>query len=156
MESLNNDEKDVRIHAAVGGSEDPDEAKGIKPDSFQVKVIPEFGEILSNFRPDQISDDFFHEVTYSLNDEAFLQAVYRTYLKRELDPGGFSCWLPTLRSGKFSRKNCLKGIRQSGEFKQKWPSGLENIKLFSTLGKIKSVSFDFIGKVISILFKPIF
>jgi hypothetical protein len=38
----------------------------------------------------------------------------------------------------------------------KWPSALENIKLFSTLRNIKSVSLDFIGKVVSILFKPIF
>lgn len=152
MDSLNNDEKNVRSDTA----EDADEGKGVKQDSASVEGIPEFGELLENFRPDQISDDFFYEATYHLNDQAFLQAVYRTYLKRELDPGGSSCWLPTLRSGKFSRKNCLKGIRQSGEFQQKWPSALENIKLFSTLGNIKSFSLDFIGKVVSILFKPIF
>ncbi|MBD1882927.1 DUF4214 domain-containing protein [Microcoleus sp. FACHB-45] len=152
MESLNNDQKDVRSDTAA----DADEGKGVKQDSASVEKISDFGELLENFRPDQISDDFFYEATYNLNDRAFLQAVYRTYLKRDLDESGISCWLPTLSSGKFSRKNCLTGVRQSGEFKQKWPSALENIKLFSTLGKIKSVSLDFIGKVVSILFKPIF
>jgi len=110
---LNNDEKDVRTDTATNA-----DGKDVKPDSISFEKIPDFCEIVENFRPDEISDKFFYEATYNLNDEAFLQAVYRTYLKRDLDPGGSSCWLPTLRSGKFSRKNCLKGIRQSGEFKQ--------------------------------------
>ncbi|CBN58034.1 DUF4214 domain-containing protein [Kamptonema sp. PCC 6506] len=117
MDSLNNDKKDFRTDTAANA-----DGKDVKQDNISFEKIPDFCEILENFRPDEISDDFFYEATYNLNDEAFLQAVYRTYLKRELDPGGSYCWLQTLRSGKFSRKNCLKGIRNSGEFKQKWPS----------------------------------
>ncbi|MCG9480037.1 MAG: DUF4214 domain-containing protein [Actinomycetia bacterium] len=53
----------------------------------------------------------------NLNNEQFLQVMYRAFFDRAPDPGGFNGWMSELNSGK-SREYVLAGFVNSQEFNQ--------------------------------------
>lgn len=68
-----------------------------------------------------IESDCFNDITFlqstsPLNNEAFVEEVYRTYLKRSPDVNGKNSFLQNLGNGTLTRQQILATIRQSGEF----------------------------------------
>ncbi|MEG3969468.1 tetratricopeptide repeat protein [Microcoleus sp. T2B6] len=64
----------------------------------------------------RFNDEFFLQATSQLNDEQFIEEVYRTYLKREPDMGGKNYFLQYIGNGSFTRHHSLVNIRKSSEF----------------------------------------
>ncbi len=62
-----------------------------------------------------ISDEFNQK--YPMSNEEFVKNVYRIYLRREADPEGIAGWSGKVNSGELSRKDLIKNILQSAEFR---------------------------------------
>jgi tetratricopeptide (TPR) repeat protein len=65
---------------------------------------------------DCFNDITFLQSTSHLNNEGFVEEVYRIYLKRSPDVKGKSSFLQNLGNGTLTRQHFLATIRQSGEF----------------------------------------
>jgi tetratricopeptide (TPR) repeat protein len=67
-----------------------------------------------------LNDEVFVQATIHLNNEDFIREVYRCYLHREADEGGFQHNLRNLGTNntKESRQPIVNGFRKSVEFKQ--------------------------------------
>lgn len=52
----------------------------------------------------------------NLDDEAYIQTLYRTFLDREYDEAGLEYWMERLSSGIMTRDQVLKGFSDSEEF----------------------------------------
>ena len=64
------------------------------------------------------SNGFFHSAEYknkNTTDEEYVSTLYRTFLGREADEGGFSGWMAKLESG-VSRDEVMNGFAYSAEF----------------------------------------
>jgi predicted SAM-dependent methyltransferase len=75
-----------------------------------------------NFKENELkkpenSDEKFLQETNNLSDEAFLQAAYRTYLKREADEFGKQSYLQYLDNDRSKRQQVLNAFQESQEFK---------------------------------------
>jgi hypothetical protein len=68
-------------------------------------------EIMVGFKPDELEVEYFVEATLSLDGHDFARAVYRTYLKRELED-------PKLRidGGAASRTEFVNRVKSSREY----------------------------------------
>ena len=70
---------------------------------------------MQNLEQDFYQDDKdFISKTDSLDDSGFVQELYRTFLKREADPGGLKSQVTQLEQG-VSRREILYALRTSGE-----------------------------------------
>lgn len=61
-------------------------------------------------------DELYCEILASVDNETFIQAVYRAYLGREVDETGKSFYLPRLEAGIYTRLEFIEQIRLSVEF----------------------------------------
>jgi len=66
--------------------------------------------------PYYIKDEDFLQATDQLNEEAFVEELYRAYLKRNADDEGKNHYIQHLCNG-LSRKELVEGFRQAPEFK---------------------------------------
>ena len=66
--------------------------------------------------PYYIKDEDFLQATDQLNEEAFVEELYRAYLKRNADDEGKNHYIQHLCNG-ISRKELVEGFRQAPEFK---------------------------------------
>ena len=67
---------------------------------------------------DVASNGFFHSEEYRMKnstDEEYIRTLYRTFLGREADQGGFNDWMKKLENGT-SRDTVLRGFAYSLEF----------------------------------------
>ncbi|MEG4418266.1 tetratricopeptide repeat protein [Microcoleus sp. LAD1_D5] len=65
----------------------------------------------------QLNDEGFVKATGILNDEDFIQELYRAYLKREPEPSATSSFSELLRNEELTRLTLLTSFRDSAEFK---------------------------------------
>ncbi len=87
-----------------------------REDIFQsIKQFQQTQIILQNLEQDfyQEDQDFINK-TESLDNSNFVQELYRTFLKREADPGGLESQVTQLEQG-VSRREVLYALRTSGE-----------------------------------------
>lgn len=61
-----------------------------------------------------LKNEVFLQETAHLNNHSFVEEMYRSFLRREADPGGLAGNVEQLNNGA-SRKNLVIGIRKSGE-----------------------------------------
>lgn len=92
-------------------------------------VLNSYLATIENTHPKKIRDQEFLDFTNNLSDEDFLKCVYKVYLKRSLDPVGLVCWSEFLMNEKFRRSLFLNDLKRSYEFKEKWYSFLDNLKI---------------------------
>lgn len=59
------------------------------------------------------SEEFLNR---NLDDEAYIQVLYRTFLNREYDEEGLAYWMEQLASGTMTRDMVLRGFSYSAEF----------------------------------------
>ncbi|MBR6157467.1 MAG: DUF4214 domain-containing protein [Lachnospiraceae bacterium] len=67
---------------------------------------------------DAASNGFFHSPEYMnkhTNNDQYVRTLYRTFLGREADQGGYNNWMKALNSGT-SRDDVMKGFANSTEF----------------------------------------
>ncbi|MBR4445036.1 MAG: DUF4214 domain-containing protein, partial [Solobacterium sp.] len=67
---------------------------------------------------DAASNGFFHSPEYMnkhTNNDQYVRTLYRTFLGREADQGGYNNWMKALNSGT-SRDEVMKGFANSAEF----------------------------------------
>ncbi|MBD1882928.1 tetratricopeptide repeat protein [Microcoleus vaginatus] len=97
-------------------------ASELNPESVQlynwlVELLAQPGQSNDfSTEPLHLSDSAFLLATSHLNQEDFLEYLYRTYLKRAADPGGKNSFLNYLGDGTLSREKCPGKVRQSSEF----------------------------------------
>ena len=80
-----------------------------------IKQFQQTQIILQNLEQDFYQEDpDFISKTEHLDNSSFVQKLYRTFLKREADPGGLESQVTQLEKG-VSRREVLYGLRTSGE-----------------------------------------
>ncbi len=80
-----------------------------------IKQFQELTVSLQNLAADYYQEDLeFLSKTDSLNEEEFVAELYRTFLKREADPGGLKSHSEQLHNG-IARSEILQAVRTSGE-----------------------------------------
>jgi len=84
-------------------------------------------------QPLSLNDDTFLQETSHLNNEAFVELAYRTYVKRIYDETGFNSYVFQLYNDICSRQQVLVEFRQSQEFNDLWNfiSSLSGIEIIS-------------------------
>jgi len=75
-----------------------------------------------------LNDEAFLEATNQLNDQAFVEEVYRIYLKRDADEGGENNCLHDIRNG-MTRPQLIASFRQSQEFRHKFIISIRSTEL---------------------------
>ncbi len=94
-----------------------------------------------------MNEKYFLQRTEPLNNEAFVEEVYRAYLKRDSDADGKSLFLHKLQNGELTRPEILSSFLQSPEFNfisewQKSILGLPGLEIMSYhLPKTAGTSF---------------
>jgi hypothetical protein len=83
-----------------------------------------------------MNEKYFLQRTEQLDNEAFVEEVYRTYLKRNSDAPGKSLFLQKLQNGELTRPEILSSFLQSPEFNfisewQKSILGLPGLEIMS-------------------------
>ncbi|CBN58033.1 MULTISPECIES: TIGR04372 family glycosyltransferase [Kamptonema] len=97
-------------------------ASNLKPESLQlyswlVELLAQPGQSNDfSTEPIHLNDSVFLLATSHLNEEDFVEELYRTYLKRAAEPGGKNSFLNYLGDSPFNRQQCPAKIRQSSEF----------------------------------------
>lgn len=75
-----------------------------------------------------LDDEVFLQATHQLNAQAFVEEVYRIYLKRDADEGGKNNCLHDLRNG-MTRPQLIASFRQSQEFRHKFIMSIRSTEL---------------------------
>lgn len=72
-----------------------------------------------------LEDATFLQTTSQLNNENFLEEVYRVYLQRQADEGGKNIYLQEFSNGK-TREDIITAIRESPEFGSKFSFSIKS------------------------------
>ncbi len=111
----------VYLNPKYSESRKPSDVKALKEGKSREAVfqsIKQFQQtqiILQNLERDFYQEDpDFIKKTEHLDNSHFVQELYRTFLKREADPGGLESQVAQLKQG-VSRREVLYGLRTSGE-----------------------------------------
>lgn len=88
---------------------------------------PNLGEIIlqenlslnPSFQVEEINDRAFLEITKNIDERAFVQELYCTYLRREAEPTSKEGYSNLIISGQITRKKLLEEFRKTPEFKNR-------------------------------------
>lgn len=83
----------------------------------QIRLSLEFRLVSQHFsEQEQVLDQCFCQILANLDNAAFVEAVYKSYLRREADEGGWKIHLQRLEERVDTRQQFIRHIRGSREF----------------------------------------